>query len=99
MPLFLATPFPALALDAPDAPYDPTVGAEFFTSIAGVGYIGLVLFLLFRLLQRRAQRATSQARPVLSAQRRCIPPSCTPTATTKQQQQRWHRCTRVCTIV
>lgn len=61
MSLLLATtPFPALALD--DAAYDPSKGAELFTSVAGVGYIGLVLFLLFRLLQRRAQRATSQAR-------------------------------------
>lgn len=61
MSIFLwSEPLPALALD--DAAYDPTAGAELFTSFAGVGYIGLLMFLLFRLLQRRAQRATSQVR-------------------------------------
>ncbi len=63
LPLWLlATPLPSLAMDAPssEAAYDPSAGAEFFTTIAGVGYVGVVGFLLFRLLQRRAKRATSE---------------------------------------
>ena len=54
---------PALAVEG--VKYDPAVGGDFVKNLAGVGYLGLVLFFIVRLLRKRARTATGEVRLAL----------------------------------
>ena len=51
---------PALAEEA--IAYQPTAGGDVVKNLAGVAYLGLVLFFVVRLLSKRAKTATEEAR-------------------------------------
>lgn len=51
---------PAAAGAAETVAYNPAGGSETLKTLAGVAYIGLVVFYFFRLFKKRAKAATSQ---------------------------------------
>lgn len=51
---------PALADEA--IKYEPNAGGDVVKNLAGVAYLGLVLFFVVRLLSKRANTATQEAR-------------------------------------
>lgn len=55
---------PALAAEG-GVRYDPGAGGDFVKNLAGVAYLGLVLFFIVRLLRKRARTATGEVQPVL----------------------------------
>lgn len=67
-PLLLYSPT-ALAAAEGLVPYNPAGGEETLKTVAGVAYIGLVIFYFVRLFRKRAQKATTEARP-------CLVPGC-----------------------
>ena len=52
--------FAPAALAADGVVYNPTEGAETLKTVAGVAYIGLVIFYFIRLFQKRADKFTSK---------------------------------------
>ena len=52
----------APALAAEGVKYDPAVGGDVVKNVAGVAYLGLVLFFIVRLLSKRARTATGEVR-------------------------------------
>jgi hypothetical protein len=59
--LLLWAPAAAAAAEGAAA-YNPEGGSETLKTVAGVAYIGLVIFYFVRLFRRRAQQATSEVR-------------------------------------
>jgi uncharacterized protein (DUF697 family) len=47
-------------LAAEGVKYDPAGGGDFVKNLAGVAYLGLVLFFIVRLLSKRARTATGE---------------------------------------
>ena len=58
--LLLWAPAAAAAAEEAAAAYNPEGGSDTVKTVAGVAYIGLVIFYFVRLFRRRAQQATSE---------------------------------------
>lgn len=53
--------------------YDPSTGSQYFESVAGVLYVLLVAWFLYRTISRRAKKFTSEVRPAALAGRGRFP--------------------------
>ena len=61
---YLAAALSASAAEEGGLTYSPEQGGEAVKSAAGVFYVGLVVYFLYRLLKRRAKRAKEQVTPL-----------------------------------